>query len=114
MIQAQSASSIVEWDRTTIDLGTIKKGDQRADSFSFTNISSEDVEIDIVSTCECTEAKWTQGGISPGESGKIEFIFDSAAKDNEEPIDIDVYFMNKDERGDAYSTFLSYTFNWQK
>lgn len=109
---AQDAhGSLVEWDTQKIDLGHIVQGKKISNSYTFTNISTENVEIDIVSTCECTEAKWTQGTIAPGETGTVEFIFDSAQKDVVEPIDVDVYFLNinpKTER--PYSSFLSYTF----
>ena len=112
---AQDASKIVIWDSKSIELGAIKKGEKIANSYSFTNISDHPIEIDIVSTCECTEAKWTQGQIAPGANGIVEFIFDSSQKDHEETIDVDVYFLDADPKTERpYSSFLSYTFQFKK
>lgn len=112
-LQAQDASAIVKWDKSSIDLGAITKGDKIENSYTFTNVANHNIEIDIVSTCECTEANWTQGRIAPGEKGSIKFIFDSAQKDHEEPIDVDVYFLDVDPLTERpYSSFLSYTFKF--
>ena len=113
-LTAQDASSIVKWGHETIDLGAVKKGDKVNNEFTFTNISSVPVEIDLVSTCECTDAKWTIGEIAPGEQGSIKFTFDSSQKDEEVPIDVDVYFLNRDANDNPMSTFLSYTFTFVK
>ncbi|MFT4568735.1 MAG: peptidoglycan-associated lipoprotein, partial [Saprospiraceae bacterium] len=112
---SQNASQIVIWEVETIDLGNVKKGDKAANSYSFINISDQPVEIDIVSTCVCTEAKWTQGKIAPGEKGEINFVFDSSQKDHEEAIDVDVYFLNVETKTERpFSSFLSYTFQFAK
>jgi hypothetical protein len=104
---------IVKFDTESIALGKVKKGEKRTGEYKFTNISQEDVQIDIVSTCECTEAKWTTYPLAPGESGKISFVFDSSKKDHEEPIDLDVYFTNTDPKtGNGISVFLNYTFEF--
>jgi len=113
--QAQDASDIVKFDRELIDLGQVKKGNQVTDQFVFTNISDEDVKIDIVSTCECTEAKWSSGVVKPGEKGKIDFTFDSNKKDEVEPVDVDVYFINVNpDTGNPYSIYLQYTFGFSQ
>jgi len=112
---AQDASDIVKWEQESIALGEVIKGDKVSETFVFTNVSDSDVEIDIVNTCVCTEAKWPQYPIEPGESAKIEFVFDTKEKDDDHPVEIDVYFANIDpETGNPYSTFLSYTFSWAK
>ncbi len=113
-LHAQDASAIVKWDHKTIDLGEVGHDELVNNVFSFTNISEAPVEIDIVSTCDCTEAKWTLGEIEPGEKGTIKFIFDVSQKDKEEPIDVDVYFMNQAPDGTPYSSFLSYTFTFKQ
>ena len=114
MAVSQDASDIVKWNYETIDLGIVEKGDKVSNTFEFTNITDEDVEIDIVNTCECTEAKWPQYAIEPGETARIEFVFDSNKKDAEEPVELDVYFVNTNPKnGNPYSTFLNYTFRWK-
>ena len=110
---AQSASAIVQFEQDLIELGKVTKGDKVKSEFVFTNISDQEIEIDMVSTCDCTEAKWTYGKIKPGEKGKIRFTFDSSKKDDVVPIELDVYFLNIDPKTDsAYSKFLSYTFQY--
>lgn len=110
---SQDASSIVKFESETIHLGSVKKGDMVENQFVFTNISDADVEIDIVSTCVCTDAKWPQYPISPGDSATISFIFDSSQKDHVEPVEVDVYFINTNPKtGNPISAFLSYTFEW--
>lgn len=112
---SQNAHDIVRWDAETLNLGTIKKGQKVSSKFQFTNISQQEVEIDIVSTCECTDAKWTYGKIPPGEKGTISFVFDSSTKEHEEQIDVDVYFLNMNpEDNKPYTTFLSYTYSFEK
>ena len=113
-LHAQEAQgNLIEWEQQQLDLGHIAKGDKVSKSYTFINISEQEVEIDLVSTCECTEAKWTQGKIGPGEEGKVEFTFDSAKKDVAEPIDVDVYFLNINPKsGRPYSSFLSYIFDF--
>lgn len=108
-----SQQSIVKFESETLHLGKVKKGDKKEGLYTFTNISDDEVQIDIVSTCDCTEAKWTGYPLKPGESGKIEFIFDSNKKDHEETIDVDVYFVNTDPNtGNPISVFLSYTYEY--
>lgn len=112
---AQDASDIVKWEQESIALGQVTKGDKVSETFVFTNVSDSQVEIDIVNTCVCTEAKWPQYPIEPGESAKIDFVFDTNEKDDDHPVEIDVYFANIDpETGNPYSTFLNYTFSWSK
>ncbi len=111
----QDASDIVAYQAETIHLGEVLKGDKVSDSFVFTNISDQEVEIDIVSTCECTEAKWPHYPIGPGEKATIQFTFDSSQKDEEVPIEVDVYYLNINPlSGNPYSSFLNYTFEWKK
>ena len=109
----QDGTEIVKFDQLSKHLGYIKKGSQIADIFEFENISDSEVTIDIVSTCECTEAKWTTSPIAPGKKGRIEFVFDSNKKEKEEPVDIDVYFLNINPKTEnPYSVYLQYTYSY--
>lgn len=112
-ISGQDGTEIVQFDQLTKDLGFVKPGSKAEASFSFTNISKKEVKIDIVSTCECTEATWTKRGIPPGGQGQINFVFDSTKKEKEEPVDIDIYFVNINPKtGNPYSVYLQYTFTY--
>ena len=93
-------------------MGTVEKGEKVDSSFRFKNISDDNVIIDLVSTCECTQANWPKKPIGPGESGEIPFVFDSSKKDNEEELSIDVFLQNVDERGNPVAIFLTYTYDY--
>jgi len=110
-VNAQDAGEIAKFEQEVISLGKVVKGDMVKNKFVFTNISSEDIEIDIVSTCDCTKAKWTSGPIAPGKVGSVDFTFDSSKKDEVVPIDVDIYFLNINPKtGNPYSMYLQYTF----
>ncbi len=91
-------SDYLKFDTRSIDLGIVKKGDIREGTFTFKNVSNEPIEIEWVDACECTELDWTFGKIKPGETGTIQFIFDSSKKDLVEPISIDITLKNTDSR----------------
>lgn len=110
---AQDGGEIVKFKETTQALGKVVKGSKVKGVFTFENISKEDIEIDIVSTCDCTEAKWTRGPIKPGEKGEIKYTFDSSKKDEVIPVDIDIYFLNVNPKTEnPYSIYLKYTFEY--
>lgn len=113
---AQSRDNgLVEFRSTKKHLGMVERGAKVSDKFVFVNTSKEDVEIDLVSSCDCTQLKWTRGLIAPGKQGTISFIFDSNKKEVEEAVDIDVSFKNKDPKTqNPIVVFLSYTFNYPK
>jgi hypothetical protein len=111
--QAQTSSPLT-FETETIELGTIKKGDLIEQAFTFTNTSTESVFIDLVSTCECTEADWPEDEIKAGDSGEISFVFDTNKKEKEEAIDVDVILRNTDKDGNPYFHYLSYTFKFDQ
>ena len=111
LVQAQS-NDFLEFETEEISLGKVTKGDKVDSAFKFTNVSDEDVVIELVSTCECTEANWPKSTIKPGETGEIPFTFDSSTKDKEEEISIDVYLKNVDKDGNPVIIFLYYNYQY--
>lgn len=107
-------NQLLTFDAELIDIGEVKKGDFVSGVFNFTNTSEEIVTIDLVSTCECTDANWPEDEIAPGATGKIEFVFDTSKKDEEEPIDIDVILKNNNKEGIPYFHYLSYNFKFSE
>lgn len=91
-------NDFIEFDKKLIDLGQVKKGDKVDAQFTFTNISNEDVIVELVSTCDCTDADWPYDPIPPGEEGTISFTFDSAKKDKIELLSLDVILQNVDAK----------------
>ena len=106
------SNEFLSFDSESIELGKVKKGEKVEGEFTFTNISDEDVIFDLVSTCECTEAKWPSTAVKPGEKGSISFVFDSSKKDDEEDLSIDVFLKNLDKKGNPAVIFLNYSFEY--
>ena len=84
----------IEWEKKRINLGEVSKGDSKSDHFTFKNVGSEDIIIELVTSCECTELDWPIDPVKPGEKGTIDFTFNSAEKDKSEEISIDIILTN--------------------
>jgi len=111
---AQSAL-FMEFENREIDLGLITKGEVVDTAFVFTNISTEDIKIDIVDACECTTLDWTRSSIKPGQKGKITISFDSAKKDVIEIISVDITLWNNDPKtGGPVMDGVSYKYDFKK
>lgn len=70
-------SQIAKMDRTVYDFGTVSQKDGPLKcTFTLTNISDKPLTIlAVISSCGCTDVKWTRTGIAPGESGTIEAVY---------------------------------------
>jgi hypothetical protein len=104
------------FEKETIELGRMKKGDKRTFDYVFTNTGTEVIEIEIVSGCDCTTLDWTRKPIKPGEKGKVNVIFDSKEKEmTEKSVDVDIYLKNKDPKTNSQILkILNYTFELYK
>ena len=51
-------ASLLKFDTRSIALGEVKQGEKRDGQFAFTNVSKEDVQIEFISVCECTEVDY--------------------------------------------------------
>ncbi|HAY70889.1 MAG TPA: hypothetical protein DCX89_03280 [Saprospirales bacterium] len=102
---------LLSYKERHINLGKVKKGNKVTFSYTFTNTSKQDVEIDIVTGCDCTEATWPSKKIKPGESGKIDVVFLSAKKEKSETVELDVILKNEDPKtGYPIFDILSYSY----
>lgn len=111
IINAQSFIPAMKFEVESYDLGEIKKGEKRQFSYTFTNEGNENIEIDLVSGCECTTLDWPRLPIKPGEKGTIEVIFDTTEKEDSDPVDIDIYLKNIDPKtGHPMLKILEYSF----
>jgi hypothetical protein len=86
------------FDKELIHLGKVKRGDSRKFDFVFTNTGIDPIEIDIISSCDCTTLDWPRKPIKPGQKGIINVTFDSTKKEISETIDIDIYLKNIDPK----------------
>lgn len=101
----------VSFDTRLIELGKIKKGEKASGTFKLTNTGSEDILIELASSCECTTVNHTYTAIKPGESSDIKFIFDSAKKEKSGTTDLDLYFKNIDKKtGEPIFEILQYSY----
>ncbi len=107
--------SLLKFEETNIELGEVKKGDTKETAFHFTNVSQEVVSIEFISVCECTEVDYPTLPIKPGESGKIDVIFDSTEKDKSEKITLDILLTNVEpETGYQVVEKVHYTYELVK
>lgn len=102
---------LMTFDTMQIALGEVVRGDKKEMIFPFTNTGDEDIEIELVSSCECTTIEYPRGPIKPGDGGKLEVVFDSTEKEESEVVDIDVILKNTQAGTDIpIMIFLSYSF----
>ena len=102
---------LLTFKQTYIDLGKVKRGEKREFSFEFTNTGTEDVTIDLISACECTTTDYPVLPIKPGKSGQIDIVFDSTEKEASETIDVDIFLLNRDEKGNTIVERVQYFFD---
>ena len=104
--------SLLKFEEKSIDLGDVVKGESKESAFYFTNVSEENVTIEFISVCDCTEVDFPTLPIKPGESGKIDVIFNSEEKDKSEEIVLDILLENI-EPGTGYQIVeqVNYTYN---
>ena len=111
MTSAQTGLDMMKFEDETYDLGPIKKGEKREFSYTFTNVGKEDIQIDLVSGCDCTTLDWTRLPIKPGGIGTIDVIFDTTEKEDSDPVDVDIYLKNINPKtGHPMLKILDYSF----
>lgn len=106
---------MMKFEYETYNLGPINKGEKREFSYTFTNVGKEDIQIDLVSGCDCTTLDWTRLPIKPSGTGTIEVIFDSTEKEDSESVDIDIYLKNINPKtGHPMFKIIDYSFELVK
>ncbi len=71
----------IMFKHTTYDFGKIIQGEKVEHTFHFTNAGRADLIITKVSTsCGCTATNYPHYPIKPGDSAKIDVVFDSKHK----------------------------------
>ena len=96
--QTKKPNDIAKFSSETVDLGKIKKGNPVTASFTFTNISKQDVIIETVTPgCGCTKSDYTKEPIKPGKTGTITATYNAASAGNFSK-SVYVKFMGIDEQ----------------
>jgi len=94
-----------------VSMGEVTRGEIKETSFQFTNTGLDSIEIELVSSCDCTTIEYTRGSIAPGETGLLEVVFDSTEKEESETVDIDIILKNEDPKtGSQIFEILTYDF----
>ena len=70
---AEEPQAVINWDKTVHDFGDVSVTDGPLScTFTLTNTSKDPIAIfEVVSSCGCTDVKWTREPIQPGKSGTI-------------------------------------------
>ena len=93
---------IMQFEARVHDMGKVKKGEVREYTFVYKNVGDVDLEIDLVSVCECTDKDYSPSVVKPGEKGWIKVVFNSSkAEPGSEGSDVDIYLKNIDPEMDA-------------
>ena len=68
-----AGDEVISWDKTIHNFGDVTVADGPLScTFTLTNNGQEPISIfEVVSSCGCTDVKWTKGSIQPGKSGTI-------------------------------------------
>lgn len=70
--------SSVKWKTTSIDLGQVQKNVAEDLSFEFTNVTGSDITIlEAKGSCGCTNVKYPEEAIKPGEKAEVTAQFRS-------------------------------------
>jgi peptidoglycan-associated lipoprotein len=88
----------MSFQKEHVSLGKVKHGDSRTFEYHFTNTGDEFLQIDQVSSCNCTKIDYPVHKILPGKSGTLKVTFDSTEKEKSETVDIDIYLTKLDPR----------------
>jgi hypothetical protein len=77
-MNAQEKMAKIEFKDTTIDYGTVNKGDNGVRTFEFTNTGDAPLIVSKVSSsCGCTVPKKPEAPVMPGQTGEIEVKYDT-------------------------------------
>ncbi|MEM9917070.1 MAG: DUF1573 domain-containing protein [Bacteroidota bacterium] len=103
----------ITFEETSHDFGQIKKGERKTKVFRFTSTGDEDLVLELVSGCACSDLKWPEGkSFKPGEKGEIVVTFDSNREEELGPHEktVDVLLAHNDPKT-GYQVFkeLKYT-----
>ena len=115
-VPASDPKISMTFDKYMVYLGTVKKGEKKPMTYNFTNTGNQPIEIELVTSCECTTLEWPQYKVfKPGEKGVIQAVFDSTEKEISETTDIEVILKQDDPKtGDPLVFIVQYKFSLVK
>ncbi len=79
---------IMKFEEFSHDFGKIVLGEDRTFIYKFTNVGDSNLEIELVSGCDCTSLEWPEAKVfKPGESGEIKATFHSSKAEEMGPVE---------------------------
>lgn len=84
----------MSFSKRSVDFGKVKKGEKREFTYTFTNHGTVPLEVDLISSCDCTTIHFDYKPYRPGETGLVKVVFDSAEKDGPETVEIEILLKN--------------------
>ncbi|TAH01612.1 MAG: DUF1573 domain-containing protein [Sphingobacteriales bacterium] len=79
-VNSENATTI-NFSKEIFDFGKITQGDTVVNAFEFTNTGKIPLIItNAVASCGCTLPNWPKEPIKPGDTGKINVVFNSTGK----------------------------------
>ncbi len=75
--QSVRTAPVISFEIPVQDLGSIVKGESKKLAFHFTNTGDEELLIEIVTTCKCTDITWPTEPIKVGGKGVIKATFNT-------------------------------------
>ena len=74
--QFKGTGAEIQFDKLTVDFGTLKVGDVKTVTITFTNIGKKPLILDdVISSCDCTTVDWSKQPIMPGKKGTIKATY---------------------------------------
>ena len=80
----------ITFDNAHHNFGDVPQGQLREKIYSFTNTGDGPLDIELVTSCTCTELEWPRKTIYPGERGALLVVFNSAGKEGITKVDVDI------------------------
>ena len=102
---------ILVFDRRTVALGAVSKGEKPTFAYRFTNRGKVPAKVMLIQACDCTTVVHDDSIVyQPGDSGVLEVTFDSTEKEAPETLGIDIFLEQSDADGRPVTELLEYSF----
>jgi peptidoglycan-associated lipoprotein len=106
---------ILQFDRRELDLSDVKKGQKKSFEYTFTNTGEVPAKVMLIQACDCTTIEHNNAKVyQPGDSGVLKITFDSAEKEEDETIVIDIYLEQNDKSDLPILEMVEYSFRLLK
>lgn len=80
-VEVSGPTTKISFKEDKYNFGTVNEGEKVKHTFKFTNLGTEPLIIhDAKASCGCTVPTFSKEPVAPGETGKIEVVFDSKGR----------------------------------